>query len=43
MVSSTVGMALEEVVAALGRMAREYADDEEFKTLRAALPHDFPF
>ncbi len=43
MVSSSVGMTLEEVVEALGRMAREYADDEEFKTLRAALPEDFPF
>ena len=43
MVSSTVGMALEEVVEALGRMAREYADDEEFKVLRADLPEGFPF
>ena len=43
MVSSSVGMALDEVVEALGRMAREYAGDEEFKTLRSALPDDFPF
>ncbi len=43
MVSSSVGMALEEVVEALARMAREYADDEEFKALRSALPDGFPF
>ena len=43
MVSSTVGMALDEIVEALARMAREYADDEEFKTLRSALPDGFPF
>ena len=43
MVSSSVGMALEEVVDALARMAREYADDEEFKALRSALPDGFPF
>ena len=43
MVSSTLGMALEGVVGALARMAREYADDEEFKAMRAALPDDFPF
>jgi len=43
MVSSTIGMTLDEVVEALARMAREYADDEEFKTLRSALPDAFPF
>ena len=43
MVSSTIGMTLDEVVEALARMAREYAGDEEFKTLRSALPDDFPF
>ena len=43
MVSSTVGMALDDVVEALSRMAREYADDEEYRALRAALPDDFPF
>ena len=43
MVSSTLGMALEGVVEALARMAREYADDEEFKAMRAALPDGFPF
>ena len=43
MVSSSIGMALEEVVEALARIAREYADDEEFKTLRSALPDDFSF
>ncbi len=43
MVSSSVGMALEDVVDALGRVAREYAGDEEFKTLRSALPDNFPF
>jgi len=43
MVSSTIGMTLDEVVEALARMAREYADDSEFKTLRSALPDGFPF
>ncbi len=43
MVSSSVGMALDDIVEALRRMAREYADDEEFKTLRSALPDNFPF
>ena len=43
MVSSTVGMTLEEVVEALERMAREYAADDEFRAMRAALPEDFPF
>ena len=42
MVSSSVGMALDDVVEALRRMAPEYADDEEFKTLRSALPDNFP-
>ena len=44
MVSSSVGMTLEDVVEALQRMARDYAaDDDEFKTLRSALPESFPF
>ena len=43
MVSSTVGMALDDVVEALSRMAREYTDDEEYKALRSALPDGFPF
>ena len=43
MVSSSVGMALEEVVEALRRMSQEYADDADFKAMRAALPDDFPF
>ena len=42
MVSSSVGMTLEEVVEALRRMSAEYADDEEFKALRSALPDEFP-
>ena len=43
MVSSSVGMALDDIVEALRRMAREYAGDDEFKTLRSALPDNFPF
>ena len=43
MVSSSAGMALDDVVEALRRMAQEYAGDEEFKTLRSALPNGFPF
>ena len=43
MVSSTVGMTLESVVEALARMSREYADDEEFRAMRSALPDAFPF
>ena len=43
MVSNSLGPALQELLDALQRMAREYADDEEFKALRSAMPEGFPF
>ena len=43
MVSNTLRMTLEELVAQLKRMGEEYADDSDYRELRSALPDDFPF
>ena len=42
MVSSALGMPLEELLEKLERFQREYADDPEYRELRSALPEDFP-
>ena len=43
MVSNSLGPALQELLDALQRMAREYADDDEYKAVRATMPDEFPF
>ena len=43
MVSSSLGMSLQELIDSLQRIARESADDPEYTKLRAALPDEFPF
>ena len=43
MVSNTLGLTLEELVAKLGQFTVEYADDPDFKELRSGLPEEFPF
>ncbi len=42
MVSSALGISLEELLKKLEHFRREYADDPEYKALRSALPDDFP-
>jgi hypothetical protein len=42
MVSSSLDMDLEELLATLERLRVAYADDPEYVTLRAALPRDWP-
>ena len=42
MVSNTLGMTIEELAAAVHRMALEYKNDPEFQDFRSALPKNFP-
>jgi hypothetical protein len=42
MVSSAVGLSLEELLEALARISREHGDDPEYQRLRAELPEDWP-
>ena len=43
MVSNTLGLTLDDLVAKLNRMAVEYVDDPEYQELRSAMPEEFPF
>jgi hypothetical protein len=42
MVSNTVGMDQDQVVAALQRLKAQHSGDPEYKSLRKALPKDWP-
>jgi hypothetical protein len=42
MVSNTIDMDLEELLALLERLRREHADDPDYRKLRSALPSDWP-
>ena len=42
MVSNTIDMDLEELLAVLERLRREHADDPDYRKLRSALPADWP-
>ena len=42
MVSNSLKISQEEVVAALARLRRERSDDAEYKKLRKDLPKDWP-
>lgn len=42
MVSSTLEIDLDELVRALRRIRKEYANDPEYQRLRAALPAEWP-
>ena len=42
MVSNTVKMTQEEVIAALQRLRADYCDDPEYKKLRKDLPKNWP-
>lgn len=43
MVSSALGIDLQELLDTLDRLGRQYADDPEYQRLRRALPEDWPF
>ena len=43
MVASSRDRTEADVRETLEKLAKEYADDGEYKTLRAKLPADFPF
>jgi hypothetical protein len=43
MVSSVLGMSVEELVQRLEQIGEEYADDPDYRELRSALPDEFPF
>jgi hypothetical protein len=43
MVSNVLRLTEEELVQALDRIGREYADDPEYQTARTELPADWPF
>jgi hypothetical protein len=42
MVSNSLDMELEELLATLERLRVEFGDDPEYVRLRAALPEDWP-
>ena len=42
MVSSALNISLEELLEKLERFRHEYADDPQYREMRAALPDDFP-
>lgn len=42
MVSNTLKMKPQEVIAALERLCREQGDDREYRKLRQNLPDDWP-
>ena len=42
MVSNTLGMENQELVALLKRLALEFAEDREYQELRGNLPADWP-
>jgi hypothetical protein len=42
MVSSTLDMTLDELLATLERLRLSHADDPEYAALRSALPPDWP-
>jgi hypothetical protein len=42
MVSSAVGMTKQELVRALARIARDHADDAEYRALRKPFPKTWP-
>ena len=42
MVSSTLGMALEELLATLERLRTDSGDDAEYQDLRSSLPGEWP-
>jgi hypothetical protein len=42
MVSNTLGMTIEELIALLHRMALEYSNDPEYQELRSGLAQEFP-
>ena len=42
MVSNTLGMENEDLIAKLKRLGSEFADDREYQDLRSNLPADWP-
>jgi len=42
MVSSAIGMDLDDLLATLDRLRTEQADDPEYRELRSDLPADWP-
>ena len=42
MVSNTLGMSLDELLATLERLRREHGDDPDYQRLRSDLPEDWP-
>ena len=42
MVSNTLDMQLEELLATLERLRVEFSDDAEYQRMRATLPSDWP-
>ena len=42
MVSNSLHMPLDELLAAIKRMRKQYAGDAEYKKIRAELPEDWP-
>ena len=43
MVSNTLGMENEELIARLKRLGEEFAGDAEYQDLRSGLPAEWPF
>ena len=42
MVSNSLHMPLDELLAGIKRMRKQYASDAEYKKMRAELPQDWP-
>ena len=42
MVSNSLHMPLDELLAAIKRMRKQYASDAEYKKMRTELPDDWP-
>jgi hypothetical protein len=42
MVSSAIGMELQELLDTLERLRRDHGDDPDYQALRGALPADWP-
>lgn len=43
MVSNTLGIEHEDLVALLKRLGAEFSEDREYQDLRGALPEEWPF
>ncbi len=43
MVSSALGIDLQELLDTLDRLRRQYGDDPEYQKLRKTLPEEWPF